>query len=30
MEGGYGRPSLGWMDDVTVALGNRGMAVVVV
>ena len=22
-----GRPRLGWMDDVKVALGNRGMAV---
>ena len=22
-----GRPRLGWMDDVKVALGNRGMTV---
>ena len=24
---GRGRPRLGWMDGVTVALGNRGMTV---
>ena len=28
MERGYeGRPRLGWMDGVKVALGNRGMTV---